>query len=88
MGEASDGNRVVFRNTAQHLMPATSNETLPGQYNIYPGFDIGPGKTKVGYSTVAVILSNYSRIVIDGYPGVLWENFRNHLDGELKLLGN
>ena len=72
-----------FRKTAQYLMPSAQPPVPAGQYDLYPGFPIGPGKIALGYAALADQLSAARRVVIDGYPGVLWENFRHNLDQAL-----
>jgi mannose-6-phosphate isomerase class I len=76
-----------FRKTAQYLLPATRPQTPPGQYDLYPAFDIGPGKIHVGFEALAERLAGASEVVIDGHPGVLWENFRQRLDEALQRRG-
>ena len=77
----------LFRKTSQYLMPATRPAPVAGQYDLYPGFQIGPGKIQMGYSALAGQLAAARQVVIDGYPGVLWENFRDQLERELRRRG-
>jgi mannose-6-phosphate isomerase class I len=77
----------MFRKTTQHLLPATRPEPPAGQYNIYPAFPIGSAQIDLGYSALAERLAAHRQVVIDGYPGVLWENFRRHLDEALSRRG-
>ncbi|MEP7357742.1 MAG: class I mannose-6-phosphate isomerase [Anaerolineales bacterium] len=73
----------MFRKTTQHLLPATRPDPPAGQYDIYPAFPVGPGKIDLGYEALAERLAAQTRVVVDGYPGVLWENFRQRLDTAL-----
>ncbi|MBK8049299.1 MAG: class I mannose-6-phosphate isomerase [Anaerolineales bacterium] len=76
-----------WRTTTQHLMPARRQETTPGHYNIYPSFQMGPGQVAAGYDILAARLAGARQVVIDGYPGVLWEHFRARLDAALRAQG-
>ena len=58
-----------------------------GQYDIYPAFLVGPGQIHLGFSALADRLATARQVVIDGYPGVLWENFRAQLQAELEQRG-
>ena len=58
-----------------------------GAYDLYPAFPIGPGNIELGYVALAERLAVERYVVIDGYPGVLWENFRARLDEALARRG-
>jgi len=74
---------IPFRKTSQHLLPAIRPPAAAGQYDIYPAFSVGPGQIHLGFGALAERLATASQVVIDGYPGVLWEDFRTRLDLEL-----
>ena len=76
-----------FRKTSQHLMPAIRPPASAGQYDLYPAFPVGPGQIQLGFSALADRLAKAGQVVIDGYPGVLWENFRARLETELGRRG-
>ena len=86
-GKKSSEGDAFFRKTTQYLMPSNHTPTPPGVYDIYPGFDIGSGKIDLGFNALAQKVSSHSTVIIDGYQGVLWEDFRGRLDRELKALG-
>ena len=69
-----------YRKTSQALAPARHQPVEPGQYDIYPGFDIGPGKISLGYSALADALVGQRRVMIDGFGGVFWQNLREQLE--------
>ena len=70
-----------WRKTTQHLMPARRQETAPGQYNIYPSLNLGPGRIEGGFGAGAALpVPGRSP---DGYPGVIWADFRERLHTEL-----
>ncbi len=77
----------TFRNTTQDLAPAECVETPASQYTIYPSFSLGAGKLEAGYMALAEHIHDQRRVVLDGYGGVLWENFRLNLDAALARLG-
>jgi mannose-6-phosphate isomerase class I len=76
-----------WRKTTQVLLPAHHQPTPPGQYDIYPGFPIGPGQIDLGYAALAQKLAGHRQVTIDGYIGVLWNNFRAKLNAALTDLG-
>ena len=68
-------------------MPATRPPATAGQYDLYPGFPVGPGQVHLGFGALADRLAAARQVVIDGYPAVLWENFRRLLEAELRQRG-
>ena len=80
-----------WRKTTQHLMPArvdeTGQEAVHGQYNIYPAHDLGAGQIEGGFPALAERLAEAGQVVLDGYPGVLWADFRERLAAALAALG-
>ena len=77
-----------WRKTTQHLMPArvadTGQATIAGQYNVYPAHSLAAGQIESGFAALAQRLAGAGQVVIDGYPGVLWEDFRARLDAALQ----
>lgn len=69
----------TFRKTSQDLMPPGRQEMPPGQYDIYPAYPLKPGTIQTGFNALAGVISTEHRVVIDGYPGVLWDHFRTGL---------
>jgi mannose-6-phosphate isomerase class I len=76
-----------IRKTTQDLLPVEHKPTPVGQYDIYPAFPINDGKIGVGFEDLADRIARHERIVIDGYIGVMWEEFRAKLDVALQALG-
>jgi mannose-6-phosphate isomerase class I len=68
-------------------MPAQVNNITRGEYNIYPGFPVGDDKIWIGYRELTEKILAASVVILDGFPGVLWENLRESLTTELELLG-
>lgn len=80
-----------WRKSTQYLMPArladANRESVAGQYDIYPTRDLGSGQIEAGFDALAQRLAGAGRVTIDGYPGVLWADFRERLDVALTTLG-
>jgi mannose-6-phosphate isomerase class I len=76
-----------YRKTAQSLPPKTQEPKSPGEYDIYPAYSLSDGKLEHGFLPLASHLIGHSKIVIDGYVGVLWDHFRNQLDQALHNSG-
>lgn len=80
-----------WRKTTQHLMPARVEETgqdaVSGQYNIYPALRLGEGQIEGGFAALAQRLAGAGQVMIDGYPGVVWADFRERLDAALHARG-
>ncbi len=76
--------------TTQTLMLAQAKPTRAGQYDIYPTFPVEDGSVAVGFDKIAAAIatSKHKLIIIDGYIGVLWDDFRDRLKqalGQLQL---
>lgn len=63
------------RRSSQPVMPALLEHTHDG-YDIYPARDIGPGRIVAGHAAIATLIGTSGTIVLDGYPGVGWEQLR------------
>lgn len=72
-----------WRKTTQTLMPAKRPPAFSGKYDIYPAFPLEPGVIRVGFGPLADKFVSAGKVVIDGYPGVLWEHFCGQLDRAL-----
>lgn len=81
------GPPVFNRKTTQHLIPLNKPETLPGKYDIYPAFSMGPGKILEGFDQLAEVLTGHKSIVVDGYIGVDWPEFTEKLGKALNRRG-
>ena len=73
-----------YRETIQPLLPKRHEPGLPGEYDMFPAYPLRNGKIESGFHHLVSHLIGNSHIVIDGYVGVLWENFRNQLDQALR----
>lgn len=77
----------VWRKTTQALAPATHAPSSIGQYDLYPSFDIGAGKIVTGFEALADLLSDSTRVVMDGYGGVFWDEMRVGLEAVFAARG-
>ena len=75
-----------WRKTTQHLMPSRRTEVMEGRYDIYPSFSLGAGRIEGGFDALAQRLAAAGQVIIDGFPGVLWEDFRARLAAALHAL--
>ncbi|MBW7882258.1 MAG: class I mannose-6-phosphate isomerase [Caldilineaceae bacterium] len=76
-----------WRKTTQHLMPGRRQSAAPGQYDIYPSFSLGAGAIEGGFDALALLLARARQVTIDGFPGVLWQDFQERLHAALYKLG-
>lgn len=76
-----------MRKTTQRLMPRRRNPSPPGQYDIYPSFEVGDDKIFGGFEQLAETLVGQRRVIIDGYVGVFWDDFRRQLEAALEGIG-
>lgn len=80
------------RRTTQHLAPLSHPPVRAGRYDIYPTHDAGPDAIACGYfaladSIIALAGEDQSAVTIDGYVGVLWDDFRARLNDALRESG-
>lgn len=68
-----------YRATGQFLMPPEISYSKRGEYDIYPGQNIGPGK--IHYSAVGFAdrVGPVPILLIDGVEGVFWERIEDQL---------
>jgi mannose-6-phosphate isomerase class I len=78
---------LAFRRSNQPLVPTHHEPTPPGQYDIYPGFAIGPGQIELGHEALAHRLAGQRQVTIDGQIGVLWDELCARLNAALAGLG-
>ncbi len=79
-----------WRKTTQPLMPATTAEKQPpaaGAYDMYPFAQLGAGKIRNGYASLAKWMTGRNVILIDGYIGNDWEYIAGSLQRELEAAG-
>jgi mannose-6-phosphate isomerase class I len=76
----------LIRKTSQHLLPQIKPD-YHGGYDIYPSYNIGDNRIFSGFRPLAEAISGKKTVLIDGFSGVLWEEFQQRLHAELKKLG-
>ncbi len=79
----TDTKNGEWRKTTQELIPQFYKPVPEGQYDLYPGFPIGKHKINTGFTALSEIICSYETIIIDGYVGIFWEQFRDKLGAEL-----
>ena len=68
-----------YRKTSQFLMPANKPSEEQGRYNIYPTHSLDEEKIFSSFESLANELIKCKTLIIDGFAGILWENFRANL---------
>ena len=77
-----------WRKSDQFLMPQKKvNPEVQGKYSLYPATKIEDGKIADGFETLAQEIANKKQIIIDGYIGVFFEDFKEKLNAEFNKLG-
>jgi len=70
------------RKTTQALLPINAVVKSNSDYNIFPSFHTN-SEVFVGFDSLADAISKQKKVAIDGFGGVLWENFRDLLNSAL-----
>ena len=76
-----------YRKTTQPLLPKVRDLGSLGEYDMYPAYPLSDGQIEQGFIQLASHLIGHENIVIDGYVGVLWDEFRDQLDQALRSSG-
>ena len=79
--------KLTKRNTTQFLMPLHKNGDLKSGYEIYPSQKLGEGQISTDLNLLVNKMRSQSTVVIDGYVGVFFEEFRLKLEAELLKIG-
>ena len=86
-GQSAPG-PAPHRKTSQPPMPARRPAAgPPGSYELYPTFPLPSGRIELGFEALAARLARESRATLDGFGGVLWEDFRARLERALERRG-
>jgi hypothetical protein len=62
-------------------------KTEKGKYDIYPTFPIEEGKLFEGFTSLAKAIADEKVIVIDGYIGKFFDDFKKRLEDEFARIG-
>jgi len=81
------GLNKVWRKTSQNLLPVKKIIPAPGKYDIYPSFKLDGEKIFEGFGSLASIVMKHKNVIIDGYIGVFFDQFRENLDEILREHG-
>ncbi|HEX2976122.1 MAG TPA: class I mannose-6-phosphate isomerase [Bacteroidales bacterium] len=76
-----------MRKTDQFLLPGIKPGSVEGRYDIYPCHRIADNCINAGFESLADELAGVSTIIIDGYGGVFFNNFRKKLEASLTAKG-
>ena len=76
-----------LRKTTQIVLPVKKQIEDPEAYDIYPSLDLGTGKVKCGYDALAERIKGNKTIIIDGYVGVLFDDFIAQMNISLAKVG-
>src|SRR3990172_4576752 len=76
-----------WRKSQQHLLPEVKTAAPEGNYDIYPVFKLDHDQIHKGFESIAAILLEHKTIIIDGYIGVFYDQFREKTDAYLKRGG-
>ena len=76
-----------WRKTEQYLLPEVNPLSPKGAYDIYPTFKLDDNKIASGFESLALIISKYKIVIIDGYIGVFYDQFREKLEEYFQKLG-
>ncbi len=68
-----------WRKSSQYIMPAKKNGKEKDNYRLYPTHPTGEEKIFGGFEPLAKELQKHPVILIDGYLGVFFEDFRDKL---------
>ena len=76
-----------WRKTDQPLLPYEKPSTHEGYYDIYPSFKLDENKIFEGFESLAEVFTKHKTVILDGYVGVFFDQFRDNLDAALKKRG-
>jgi mannose-6-phosphate isomerase class I len=68
-------------------MPANKQIPAKGKYDLYPTLRIEDGKIDEGFASLARAVAVEKQLIIDGYIGIFFDDFREKLTAELEKMG-
>jgi mannose-6-phosphate isomerase class I len=83
----NSGFKETWRKTEQYLLPRVKPSHDDMAYDIYPAYKLDNNQVSVEFESLAKVISNEKIVVIDGYIGIFYDQFREKLDQHLKILG-
>jgi len=86
----TSANPHSWRKTTQLLLSSENTSSDEHQYRLFPIHEIERGVIDRGYEALATIICNHNVVLIDGYGGVFWDEFRaqltNHLEQDVRWI--
>ncbi len=79
--------KEVWRNSSQFIMPASKQKGKVGKYDLYPTHSVEENYIFKGFESLAHEIHFNKTVVIEGYIGVLFNNFRNQLQKYFDVKG-
>ncbi|MBI5009600.1 MAG: class I mannose-6-phosphate isomerase [Bacteroidia bacterium] len=73
-----------YRKTKQYLLPDNKPSVTKGKYDIYPAFSLEQDLISEGFESLATAILKYKSVIIDGYGGVFFDDFREKLEKVFK----
>jgi mannose-6-phosphate isomerase class I len=73
-----------WRKTEQYLLPEEKPLSSKGGYDIYPTFKLDGEKISSGFESLAELICKHKIVIIDGYAGVFYDQFREKLEKYFK----
>ena len=74
----------VWRKTDQYILPEVNPVQTQAKYDIYPSFKLEENLIYSGFESLAETLIKNKVVVIDGYIGVLYDQFSHELEESFK----
>jgi hypothetical protein len=76
-----------MRKTSQFLLPPDTPGSGNSCYDIYPSYPVDDTIIFRGFKELAAILAGQQTVIIDGYAGVYYDDFRERLGKALRTTG-
>lgn len=76
--------KEYWRKSSQFLMPSSKHVVGNGKYDIYPSHALDDGKILLGFESLADEMAKHQSVIIDGYIGVFFDDFRKNLSKYFK----
>ena len=73
------------RNTSQDILPLNKHHSKPGNYDIYPVYGLADGVIFKSLSSLAEMLPDRGTIIIDGFPGIQFEQIIKEIKKSFRL---
>lgn len=74
------GSNTKYRHTEQFLIPIGKETPPEGKYDIYPSLKAGEDNIRKGFDTLAGVLLDKKFVIIEGYTGVFFDEFKENLE--------